>query len=121
MPTKLATAPTTVATLVTSVRLNVDITVINATRANPVMMSQNPYIEPQLIDVLRQHVAMSFAPVPVSANNGATLSSSAPLTESPFTQQRRRRISRSLRRSGSECATIPTPYTSNEERLRKEE
>jgi hypothetical protein len=44
VPTKLATAPTTVATLVTSVHLNVDIRVIKKTRANPVMMIQKPYL-----------------------------------------------------------------------------
>jgi hypothetical protein len=33
-----------VATLVTSAHLNVDIRVITKTRANPVMMIQNPYL-----------------------------------------------------------------------------
>ena len=41
---QLATAPTTVATLVTSVHLNVAIRVIRKTRAKPVMMIQNPYL-----------------------------------------------------------------------------
>src|SRR5215203_3767446 len=45
VPTKLATAPTTVATLVTSVHLNVDIRMIKKTRAKPVMMIQNPYLQ----------------------------------------------------------------------------
>jgi hypothetical protein len=44
VPTKLATAPTTVATLVTSLHLNVAIRVIKKTRAKPVMMIQNPYL-----------------------------------------------------------------------------
>jgi hypothetical protein len=43
VPTKLSTAPTAVATLVTSAHLNVVIRVIRKTRAKPLMMIQNPH------------------------------------------------------------------------------
>jgi hypothetical protein len=42
VPTKLATAPTTVATLVTSAHLSVDIRVIRKTRAKPAYTLEDP-------------------------------------------------------------------------------